>query len=139
MILSSSLVNFTEFSILLLSFQNIFQNLHKFSHHTLKFVKFVKFCNKVCLIKLKYFTGNVTEYLLYKKTGIYPLSNPAFNASSCGFYETGQSKCKYGTQNNFQVSFYGATFPKLYVLHSLLFSWGHLQYSLIGNSMLYIW
>ncbi|RXG57479.1 Sodium/chloride cotransporter 3, partial [Armadillidium vulgare] len=59
---------------------------------------------------------NVTEYLLYKKTGIYPLSNPAFNASSCGFYETGQSKCKYGTQNNFQIiELMSAWGPLIYV------------------------
>ncbi|KAL7639365.1 UNVERIFIED_CONTAM: hypothetical protein RMT77_009866 [Armadillidium vulgare] len=47
--------------------------------------------------------GNETLYLEYKGMSASVYDNPNYNASSCGFYETGQAKCEYGLQNSFQV------------------------------------
>ncbi|KAL7639363.1 UNVERIFIED_CONTAM: hypothetical protein RMT77_009864 [Armadillidium vulgare] len=47
--------------------------------------------------------GNETFYLEFKTESGSVYDNPNFNASTCGFYETGQSMCKYGMQNSFQV------------------------------------
>ncbi|KAB7494820.1 Bumetanide-sensitive sodium-(potassium)-chloride cotransporter [Armadillidium nasatum] len=61
-------------------------------------------------------TGNVEEYLKYKDLVSNPLENPVYNVTNCGLYETGQSMCKYGTQNSVQViELMSAWGPLIYV------------------------
>ncbi|KAB7507823.1 Solute carrier family 12 member 2, partial [Armadillidium nasatum] len=60
--------------------------------------------------------GNETLYLEHKGMSESVYDNPNFNASSCGFYETGQAKCEYGLQNSFQViELVSAWGPLIYV------------------------